>query len=84
MFGYKHSLEAKEKMKSRIWTEEDKAKRLIHLKTLHSIQGHQISVLNYLSNETKVYPSISEAARVIGCDKTTISKALNYQREKKH
>jgi hypothetical protein len=83
MYGYKHSLEAKAKMKSRVLTEEHKAKLRVHLKNLHSIQGFKVSVKDSLRNETIVYPSIAEAAQAIGCDKTTIGKALKYQEEKR-
>ena len=60
-----------------------------HLKRLHSSKEHQenlkrlklrnshrVLILDTLNNETTVYPSISHAAKVIGCSYTAIRKAL--------
>jgi group I intron endonuclease len=54
-----------------------------HLKRLHTIRLQQVSVLDSLNNETTIYPSITEAAQVIGCTKSTISKVLKHQEEKR-
>jgi hypothetical protein len=42
------------------------------LKRLHSVQSHQVSVLDTLTNETTVYTSIAEAARTIKVSQGTI------------
>ena len=47
-----------------------------HLKRLNSIQSHQVSVLDSQNNETTIYPSISEAARAIGVNQSSISNAF--------
>lgn len=41
-----------------------------------------IEVLDTLTNKTIVYPSIIEAARGIGCVKSTIQSALKFLKEK--
>ena len=50
-----------------------------HLNRLHSIQSHQVSVLDTLTNETIVYSSISEAARGIGVAPQSISGAFKLK-----
>ncbi len=52
---------------------EIQAKRL---ERIHSIRSHQVSVLDSLTNETSVYPSIREAAKVIGVGKSSINQAF--------
>jgi len=47
-----------------------------HLKRLNSIQSDQVSVLDSQNNETTIYPSISEAARAIGVNQSSISNAF--------
>ena len=47
-----------------------------HLKILHLQSSHSVEVLDILKNETKVYPSISEAAQSIGCVPGTIRRAI--------
>lgn len=55
---------------------------LEHLKRIHSIQSHQVSVLDTLTDQVTVYPSISAAARAIGCADGTIRNALKVLKEK--
>lgn len=100
-------------MKTHIWTEEYKAKRLEHLKRLHSSEEYKAKRLEILNirnankehleqlkrlklhnsrrvvifdtlnnNTTTVYPSITEAAKCMGCTSSTIVKALKDQKEK--
>jgi Fic family protein len=52
-----------------------------HLKRIHSLNSHQVEVFDSLTNETTVYASNTEAAKAIGCDKSTITKAIKYQKE---
>lgn len=95
LLGFKHSKETKTKLsaisKSRALSPENlerfkilstrnerstlQAKRLEQLKI-------QVFVLDSLNNETIVYPSITEAAQVIGCDNSTIGKALKHKEKK--
>lgn len=58
------------------------SEHLEHLKQIHSIQSHQVSVLDTLTNQVTVYPSISAAARGIGCVDGTIRNALKILKEK--
>ena len=60
---------------------EFQAKRLERLKQLHEQTSIRVSVLDTLSNETKVYLSISDAAQAIGCVEGTIRSALKNQKE---
>jgi group I intron endonuclease len=53
-----------------------------HLKHLQASRSNRVEVLDTLTNQITVYPSISEAARAIGCHKTTISKTLQHLKEK--
>lgn len=45
-------------------------------------KAQSVEVLDTLNNEVTIYSSISEAATFIGCDPTTITKALKNQKEK--
>lgn len=47
-----------------------------HLKRLHSDQSQRVSVLDSKTNETTVYSSISEAARAISTNQSSISSAF--------
>lgn len=93
--GFKHSEETKAKFKTRELTPEQEARRLEllkihnssekmkeHLKSLHIIQSQKVEVLDTFNNETKIYPSIGEAALSIGIHKSTIGKAFGSQKEK--
>ena len=46
------------------------------LERIHAIRSHRVSVLDSLTNETSVYPSIREAAKGIGVSKSSISQAF--------
>ena len=98
-FGYKHSektkAQIKSKMKTRVWTEEQKTKRLEHLKRLNSspeqlehllkysqARSKSVSVLDTINNETTIYASISESARALGCTAAAIRYALKKLQEK--
>ena len=83
--GRKHSEETIAKMKNRIWTEEQKIKNikrlnllnasekhLEHLKNLTAKQSHSVLVLDTLTNEKTIYPSISSAAKGIGVSQSGI------------
>ena len=89
------SPENKEHLKILNANPEQKAKRLEQLKILNSskehhehlirlrtIQSQRVQVFDTLNNETTVYPSIREAAKAIGCHKTTIGKAIEHQKQK--
>lgn len=132
LLGFKHSDKTISNLKNRIWTLEDKAKRLAHLKIWHSdpelkvkrLEGlkkyhaspehkeqlkrlnssfeqkerlkrlhsslehkehlkrlnldksHPVSVFDSLTNETKSYPSIREAARAIDVSESNIRSAF--------
>lgn len=56
-------------------------KHLEHLKHLNSIKSQQVSVLDFLTNETTVYPSIRGAAAGIGINPGTLLKAFNRKKE---
>ncbi len=88
--GSKHTEETIAKMKSRVWTDEQKAKLSDPppsggLKKLHSSEDHReriskfiesrsqrVEVLDTLTNQIIVYPSIREAARGIEYHVTSI------------
>ena len=89
------SLEQQEQLKNLQLNPEYRAKNLEHLKRLHSspehlehlnrihsIQSHQVSVLDTLTDQVTVYPSISAAARAIGCVDGTIRSTLKVLKEK--
>ena len=93
--GRKHSPETIAKMKTRIWTDEHRAKRLEHLQNLNSSKAQlerlfkfiasisqRVEVFDTLKKETTVYPSISEAARSIGCRNSSIVAALKDQKDR--
>ena len=73
---------------------EEQARRLEQIKRINlSNKGRarpegagrpsvSIEVLDTLTNKTIVYPSIIEAARAIGCGKSTIQSALKVLKEK--
>jgi group I intron endonuclease len=46
------------------------------LERIRSIRAHQISVLDTVTNEISVYPSLREAAKAIGIGKSSISQAF--------
>jgi hypothetical protein len=52
---------------------EIQAKRL---ERIRSIRAHQVSVLDTLTNETSVYPSLREAAKAIKVGKSSINQAF--------
>ena len=89
------SPEHKEHLKRLHSSLEQKAKLLERLKILNSSQAQQerlfkfiasisqkVEVFDTLTKETTVYPSISEAARSIGCTNSAIVIALKNQKEK--
>jgi hypothetical protein len=47
-----------------------------HLKRLNLNKSHRVSVLDSQTNETKIYPSIREAARAIDVDESNIRSAF--------
>lgn len=57
-------------------------KHLEHLKNLTAKQSHQVSVLDTLTNERTVYPSINEVARAIGITAGAISTAFKKKGDK--
>lgn len=61
---------------------EYKAKRLEHLTRLHAQISHKVEIIDTLKQETKLYHSMSEAARALGCGKSTISLAIKNLKEK--
>jgi len=80
--------------KAKIWTLEHKASHLErlkihnaskqqqeHLKGLQTSKSNRVEVLDTLTKQLTVYPSISEAALAMGCHKTTISKTFQHQKE---
>jgi hypothetical protein len=52
-----------------------------HLKRIHSMLSHQVSVLDSLNNETIIYPSVSEAAQAIGVTRASINLAFKRKGE---
>jgi len=52
---------------------EIQAKRL---ERIRSTRGYQVSVLDTLTNETSVYPSLREAAKAINVGKSSINQAF--------
>lgn len=94
-FGFKHSEETKAKFRARRYTDEQKAERLKKLKIhnenpeqkerlnrIHAIQSKKLQVFNNLNNETTVYSSISEAAKVLGIYQASISLYLKNKSTK--
>lgn len=69
-------------------TEEQKAKRLEHLKNLHASQKGRarpegagrpsisLEVFDSQTNQTTIYPSIREAAREVGMGESSIRTAF--------
>jgi len=92
------SLEHQAKRLAALKISNSSPEHLEHLKRLHKnialrLKGRpkpegsgrpsvSIEVLDTLTNETIVYPSIIEAARAIGCVKGTIQSALKVLKEK--
>ena len=52
------------------------AEHLKRLKDLNFLRSNSVSVLDSKTNETRVYPSISEAAKVIGVTQSAISRGF--------
>lgn len=80
---------------TKIWTVERKAQHLEHLKKYNSSSEHQerllkysqskalrIEVLDILTNQITVYPSMSEAGSSIGCSKVAVHLAIKNLKEK--
>jgi hypothetical protein len=49
---------------------------------LNLSKRRKVEVLDNLTNQIIVYPSMSEAGSSIGCSKVAIHLALKYQKEK--
>jgi len=77
-----HSFITGERLKVLNANPEFKAKRLEQLKRHHAQISHQVKIIDTLNQETKLYPSISEAARALRCGKSTISLAIKNLKEK--
>ena len=81
MFGFKHSEETIAKLKESLtgrswtWTSEQKAKFKV-------AASQRVEVLDTITKETTVYPSMSEAGRSIDCTTSAIAIALKDQKEK--
>lgn len=52
-----------------------------HLKNLHSQISYKVEIFDIVSQETKFYASIREAARSIGCHDRTIAIAFKHLKE---
>jgi len=57
-------------------TEEFKQKRLEQILELNLKKGHSIEVINVLTNETTLYPTIRQAASALEIAHTTITRSL--------
>lgn len=92
--GVKRSAETIAKFKARTLTPEQQTKRLEHSKIFNSSQEHRkrllkynqskaqrVEVLDILKKETKILPSISEAAGFMGCVPGTVRAAIKYLKE---
>jgi group I intron endonuclease len=62
------------------WNKSEKAKE--HLKNLAENRSKKIKILDTITNETTVYNSIEEAARVVGRDSSVIRLVMKNIKEK--
>jgi hypothetical protein len=62
------------------WNKSEKAKE--HLKNLAKNRSKKIKILDTLTNETTVYNSIEEAARLVGRDSSVIRLVMKNIKEK--
>jgi group I intron endonuclease len=94
LLGFKHSEETLAKFQGRNLTANQKAKLSEHLKNLNnsqkakehlkkliSLKSHKVEILDTLTNETRVYSSVSEAGRAIASAET-VRRALKVYEEK--
>ena len=92
--GYKHSEEVKAKIRAYTLTSEQKAKLSEHLEKLNSSEDHierlrqnrakqvkKVEVVDILTTEKQVFPSISEAAGAIGVTPEAISNVFRRRKE---